>query len=897
MIGIPFMSRCCFTILCCLGFLGVKAREFQPYRYIPARYDLEAIPFNTKKDVGFLVDMIEDNEGFLWVSGNKSIYAYDGNKMAQYAGNRGEFPLRKGNDGSYGIIYKDTSGLFYIQERSYYSFICFDPFRRKPQYEFNVGTAQNKGLRFMMSISDKNDMVGVFQDQKQKKYIIKPVIAGKETKELFSDHYNQYEEMAIRFGSGYHWLFHKKQIVRVTPDGSQAKVYHLPGEQTIFAIYSDQKQIFFLNRDCTYIYTWDKETDKIIPYLALPNFPIMPLRGSPYPVNGLTRFAIHEEMIYLGNQFCFYVIDTKARTIQDLSETYNKQPVSKTGNELVKILPAGNGSVFLLKANNVLQLTKKESTGNPFLVSFQSDEKGDTTLYSYRAITEDDQGGIYASYYNGVMYKKKGQQDFEVAAFTKKIQPKIVSLYDMNYWKGYLLWNNLLYPIKSGQYRFLDDGHKMRHTTQCLDKDTLWYYVWESGILHRYDLNRHKQTVYDIDKEVGAFGEAIEELSDMIPDHTGRNLWLATKWDGIVLITKEGKLVKKFGWKQLKIKDGLGATVNKLHLSGDSLWYGCADGLGLLNTRTGANELFNNPYNEDGLLHNREVYSLLVDDLDNFFLGTSKGIVYFNKKDRKFYNLPEGHALASLEFNRTSAFKASDKQYYFGSTSGLYSFAAKDLPFNIGSADTLKPIKMFSISVFNRRLKKYKYFGVWPESGKDLVLAPNENTISINFSVPEFEKTVYYSYRILEQDEEWKEYSLDNRIYLYSLRSGTYTLEIKASADLSDDTARFFKINIIVQQEWHKLVWVRLLMLCCIVTIVVLIMRWRYREKLRKQQELSDLRLKISMDLHDDVGSILSGLAVQSEMLSYTSTGNSKKSLNNISSMSRMAMETMRDII
>lgn len=93
------------------------------------------------------------------------------------------------------------------------------------------------------------------------------------------------------------------------------------------------------------------------------------------------------------------------------------------------------------------------------------------------------------------------------------------------------------------------------------------------------------------------------------------------------------------------------------------------------------------------------------------------------------------------------------------------------------------------------------------------------------------------------------------------------------------------------------MIWVRLLMLCGIVTIVVLVMRWRYREKLRKQQELANLRLKISMDLHDDVGSILSGLAVQSEMLSYTSTGNSKKALNNISSMSRKAMETMRDII
>jgi len=895
----PSLIRFFFTLIWCLSILNANAQAFLSFRSIPANYELEPVVFSQKKEVDFLVDAVEDNEGFLWFSGNKSIYVYDGNKVVQYINNGREYSLKTGasSDESYGIITKDTSGKLYIQERDYYSFICFDPSLRKLKYEFKPRSAGYQGLKFIMSISNRNDMMGVFLDQKHKRYTIKPAGRVKDTKEVFSGYFNPDQQVMFSFGAGNHWLFHRQQIVQVTPDGARTKIYHLPDKQDIGMIYADKDNVFFLNKDCTRIYTWEPNSDKIILYLSLPGYPVMRSLYSPSLVPGDTKFVVKDEMIYLGNERGFYVINTKEGTVEDLTEVYNKDTGnSKVENELFKILLTRKGSIFLLKGNRVLQLRRKRDRDNPFLVSLKS-ENGNKNLYSFRAITEDDEGGIYASYYNGLIYRKKGDRFFEDAPFAKKLYPKIASLYSLNYWKGHLLWNNLLYSIKSGQYRFLDEGNKMVHTTQYLQHDTLWYYIWESGKIHCYDLSRHKQKVYDIDKKVGAFGEAIEEINDMIPDHSGMNLWLATKWDGVVLITKDGQLLKKFSWKELKIKEGLGATVYKLHLSGNELWYGCADGLGLLNTKTGANEIFHNPYNKDGLLNNREIYSLLLDNLGNFYLGTSKGIAYFNREERKFYNLPENHALAFQEFNRASAFKASDNRYYFGSTTGLYSFMAEDLPFNRNTVHLLPPIKMFNINVFNSRSKQYKYFGVWPESGKDLVLMPNENTISINFSVPDFDKTVYYSYRILEQDENWKEYSLDNRIYLYSLRAGTYTLAIKASTDLSDDTARFFTINIIIQQVWHKLVWVRLLFLGGVITIVVFIMRWRYREKLRKQQELANLRLKISMDLHDDVGSILSGLAVQSEMLSYTSTEPFKQPLNDISTMSRKAMETMRDIV
>lgn len=65
-------------------------------------------------------------------------------------------------------------------------------------------------------------------------------------------------------------------------------------------------------------------------------------------------------------------------------------------------------------------------------------------------------------------------------------------------------------------------------------------------------------------------------------------------------------------------------------------------------------------------------------------------------------------------------------------------------------------------------------------------------------------------------------------------------------------------------------------------------------EKIRATEAI---RTKLSSDLHDDVGSSLSGLAMQSQMLALTAKEEQKESLNEISAMSHEAMEHMRDTV
>jgi signal transduction histidine kinase len=183
------------------------------------------------------------------------------------------------------------------------------------------------------------------------------------------------------------------------------------------------------------------------------------------------------------------------------------------------------------------------------------------------------------------------------------------------------------------------------------------------------------------------------------------------------------------------------------------------------------------------------------------------------------------------------------------------------------------------------------------DSLKKLVLDPYDNNIELSFSVPEFYKKVYYSYRVIGQSEHWTAYKLDSRISLYGLQPGKYTIELKASTGLNDANASFYTLPIEMKQVWFKKSWIIALFSLLAVATIIAFLRFRFSQKIKRQKDLADLRTKISSDLHDDVGTILSGLAMQSQVLTYSANEKQKESLNQISDMSREAMEHMRDTV
>ena len=72
--------------------------------------------------------------------------------------------------------------------------------------------------------------------------------------------------------------------------------------------------------------------------------------------------------------------------------------------------------------------------------------------------------------------------------------------------------------------------------------------------------------------------------------------------------------------------------------------------------------------------------------------------------------------------------------------------------------------------------------------------------------------------------------------------------------------------------------------------------RLRLQDK-EKQIAVDHLRKNISSDLHDDVGTMLSGLSMQAQVLAYKASDKDKQSLHQISDISSRALDTMRDTV
>lgn len=141
--------------------------------------------------------------------------------------------------------------------------------------------------------------------------------------------------------------------------------------------------------------------------------------------------------------------------------------------------------------------------------------------------------------------------------------------------------------------------------------------------------------------------------------------------------------------------------------------------------------------------------------------------------------------------------------------------------------------------------------------------------------------------------------ALNDSIYNQQrIRAAFETSEKLKTAEQKNKIATL-ELKSIKDRNRQQLIW--MLLALTIVGSILFYVNYRKRMKLknarllRKQKE--EFRNQLSNDLHDEVGTMLTGLAMQSEMVSLSASEHQKESLEEISTMSKEAMEQLRDIV
>ncbi len=815
-----------------------------------------------------------DDNGFIWNCCSIGIQCFDGEKLITYNDKfeAGDLSItREGHGYLLGTMVEKR--YYWAIEKITSHLICFDTESRRLIKRF----VPPEGKFFNLIRKDENEKLFVTCTTKEhigtRVYKIENLDT---TSQFYHSEPSRFYDYAIHRDN--HWVRFKDNITVFDSLGELKKIY--PTEETacVYFSKSPQERLVLYNECFTQAKVYDPLLDSLR-QIYLPE----EVKKAQYNI-----FHFGDQIWFIGQQVGAVLWDEASNTIEDYTETiiehYKKKESVTPTHRISKVVSDENGGYYIFSQDFILHLTLKSRGVEEYLVPIEIDRPS----LSMRATTEDSKGNLYTSFYTGVAVREKDSNTFVDFRNSNDASKAKEATYSLTSWKDKLIWNNIIFDLQSKEQTFIKSPDYGVHLNHALRGDTLWTFWWLSNSLVKTDLISGQSIIVNekiLERPLWASSFQYDEERDLF--------WISTFNSGIISMDNQGTIKNHF----LRLKLGNDNDQRMLHemYQKDSLiWYGTNSSLGVINIKSEECSHYQIDYTQsNGKTFPRSIFAIFPKNDSILYLGTNKGIVKFNTHSRTMQALKSGHPLEELEFNRNALFQASDGKYYFGTIDGLYSFLEEDLEFEENKI-VLKP-RIFEIRVVSNDSKQERVISSDFSSIYDLDLRPDESFITIGLTSPSYEKQAGYSYQFANLQRDW--INTGSSITIPSLQAGKDTLRIKNVEEGNQTNTSLVQINIHKEQFWYKKNWVIGVFIFGLIGLITFVQRWVYGQKLEREKELASLRTKISSDLHDDVGSILSGLAMQSEMLTYQVDEGKKKELNEISSMSRDAMERMRDTV
>ncbi len=364
-------------------------------------------------------------------------------------------------------------------------------------------------------------------------------------------------------------------------------------------------------------------------------------------------------------------------------------------------------------------------------------------------------------------------------------------------------------------------------------------------------------------------------------------VWIGTKNDGVLKIDLNGNILKSYNTKSIP-KLSKHHVLCLLEDTDGSLWVGSYGG-GLSHISSDGTNIKN--YTEVNGLSNNNVVGIVPDNDNTLWITTYNGLSFMNKNTGEFQNYYMEDGLSHNEFNYSSFFKDSRGLYYFGGMNGINFFNPETL------RETVRPpdIQLVHIAGYNSRTEETYVHDYAQKKLKPFVASPYDQYFEVSWSMPSYFQNSKNTFSTkLEGFEDRWFYQGNNTTLRYNkLPAGSYTLKVKGADSRGNESANHLSIPITVKQIFYKRWW----FIALVIIALALSMYAFFRYRLHQALAMERLRTKISSDLHDDVGSLLSGLAMQTELMEMNATEDDKNKLQKIAAISRSAVSQMRDLV
>ncbi len=557
-------------------------------------------------------------------------------------------------------------------------------------------------------------------------------------------------------------------------------------------------------------------------------------------------------------------------TISNVNTNIGNVQQSTTVSDLVGNLWMGtDGSGVFFLNHNKLNIEKYTVPNTPLMVKAFCPIDADNILVGTVA------DGLYKFTISQKKFIKIASINHkEIYALCKKNNDEILigTLY------GIVSYNIKTQQTKTNLYPRSDSIYMSK---QILIEGNLLY-ISSLGGLTVYDMTTGKE----VDKHLTLNISSIHQIS-FEPNH--KNFFILTEYVGI-------KYFNGIEYIEInpKVFKSCFFSVRHLYRYNDSIyWFATEQGLLKVIFENSAKTKHHSfLYTTDHGLPNNFIYSIIPAANNRLWLSTNKGICEFDPIHISCINYGINDGLQSNEFN-TGAFQVlPNGSILYGGVQGI---------------NVMNPQKLL-----NTRRKPNIYIKEirTPHTNYSLMNLPselempyNDNLLQLNFFTDDLSdptKNKYY-YMLEGLDNNWVMVQGNNQLRYVGLEPGKYILRLKViNGDniSSDEKTLYITITPPIWQTWWFIIPMAIFVLFGIIYIVQRVSNMNIKRKLKelqRKQEIEGIRQRISSDLHDDIGSGLSKMALISE-LAKSQTQNPEELQNKLSRLTENSRDMIRSL-
>ncbi|MDO7850260.1 sensor histidine kinase [Hymenobacter convexus] len=382
---------------------------------------------------------------------------------------------------------------------------------------------------------------------------------------------------------------------------------------------------------------------------------------------------------------------------------------------------------------------------------------------------------------------------------------------------------------------------------------------------------------------------ARRDIRGLGEDPQGR-LWLATD-QGLCCLTPATGQLRRYGPGQPAPYRLPSANILCLYITPDGrVWAGTRDqGLLLVDPAAGVVQHYTTG---TGLL-SPTVVSVLPGRAGEVWAGTYAGLARVQPARRRTSVYTTADGLRNAELNRQAAWRDSDGTLYFGGVGGLHRVEPARAP-----ADPPAPRLLLTGTT--------RYLNAGPQGSTDYRPAPARDSVltlpaHTQFAAYHLALSDYlnpegarFRYQLLDAAGrvQWRT-TTPRTLLLPVPQPGRYTLLVEGENSRGVRTANVLRLPLLVQAVWwrHPAAWV------LAAALLAGGAYWLHRRRLARALREAQLRTGIAADLHDEVGTLLTRVSVQAELLRGLPADMQEKALDNLLRNSRAAASTMRDVV